>query len=332
MTSEEPTEVEPGLWCVRLPLRGHNVGHVNVYVLAAPTGLLLVDTGWGSEGCWETFDSQLASVGLHLADVAVVLITHIHADHFGLAGALRARNGAEVVLHPVEAANLDGRYFETEPYEKESLRWAAEAGVPPHLREVLITQIHDLASRVQRVDPAELTVDQAPVRHGSWLIEPVPTPGHSAGHTCYFERGTGTLFTGDSVFPRINASPSYRPQSSADPVGDYLAALQVLEGLPAVRALPGHQRPFPAPRDRVRELRRYHEQRLEEVRELLAEGPCSAWDVASRIGRARRWEDIPELARLTAVGETYAHLRHLEFCGLAGTDRTKSHLTWEVAA
>ena len=44
-----------------------------------------------------------------LADVRGVMVTHIHPDHYGLAGRVREASGAWVGLHPDDAALLPSR-------------------------------------------------------------------------------------------------------------------------------------------------------------------------------------------------------------------------------
>ena len=43
-----------------------------------------------------------------MADVQGVMVTHIHPDHYGLAGRVRETSGAWIALHPADAA-LDPR-------------------------------------------------------------------------------------------------------------------------------------------------------------------------------------------------------------------------------
>ena len=41
-----------------------------------------------------------------------VLVTHIHPDHYGLAGRIREASGAWIALHPADAALIHDRYEE----------------------------------------------------------------------------------------------------------------------------------------------------------------------------------------------------------------------------
>ena len=49
-----------------------------------------------------------------MADVRSVVVTHIHPDHYGLAGRVREASGAWIGLHPADAALLEGRYVSTD--------------------------------------------------------------------------------------------------------------------------------------------------------------------------------------------------------------------------
>ena len=47
-----------------------------------------------------------------MGDVQGVLVTHIHPDHYGLAGRIREASGAWIALHPADAALIHDRYEE----------------------------------------------------------------------------------------------------------------------------------------------------------------------------------------------------------------------------
>ena len=56
----------------------------------------------------------LAAAGGSIADVRAVLVTHIHPDHYGLAGRVREASGAWIGLHPDDAVMLESRYGDTD--------------------------------------------------------------------------------------------------------------------------------------------------------------------------------------------------------------------------
>jgi len=71
--------------------------HVNVYLLRDGDGFTLIDTGLQTQESRETLNRKLDEMKLPVERINRILITHIHPDHFGLAGpdgaALRARRG-----------------------------------------------------------------------------------------------------------------------------------------------------------------------------------------------------------------------------------------------
>jgi glyoxylase-like metal-dependent hydrolase (beta-lactamase superfamily II) len=68
-----------------------------------PHGIVLVECGPGST--LTSLQANLASYGLQLSDVTDVILTHIHLDHAGAAGAL-AHQGAYIHLHPNGAPHM----------------------------------------------------------------------------------------------------------------------------------------------------------------------------------------------------------------------------------
>jgi glyoxylase-like metal-dependent hydrolase (beta-lactamase superfamily II) len=77
----------------------------NAYLLLGTT-LTLVDTGMpGSE---ETILGYIEGLGLSVADLAYIVITHYHLDHVGSLAAIKARTSAQVLSHPGDAPFISG--------------------------------------------------------------------------------------------------------------------------------------------------------------------------------------------------------------------------------
>ena len=70
------------------------LGSVNVWLLEGEP-LTLVDTGPSNGRAAEALDDELARHGHAVKDIELVLVTHHHLDHSGMAGAIRARAGAK---------------------------------------------------------------------------------------------------------------------------------------------------------------------------------------------------------------------------------------------
>jgi glyoxylase-like metal-dependent hydrolase (beta-lactamase superfamily II) len=95
--------VLPGLWRRRLPLPWPGVPHVNAWAIAAGCGVLLVDTGLDEPGALLQLERALGQAGLRLEHVRLLVCTHAHSDHYGLAGPIVRRAGCELRMHPNHA-------------------------------------------------------------------------------------------------------------------------------------------------------------------------------------------------------------------------------------
>ncbi len=153
---------------------------IGVYLLQTEDGLALNDCGPST--CVPELKARLAERGLELSDVRHLLLSHIHLDHAGAAGAL-VREHPELQVHVSEigaphlidpsrleasARRLYGDEFDT--------LWGELAPVPEE--------------NVHTVDPEVLG------------LACFPSPGHASHHVCYLD-AAGTLYAGDAAGVRI---------------------------------------------------------------------------------------------------------------------------------
>lgn len=76
------------------------LGAVNAYLVDVGP-LILIDTGYqGNEDTIETF---IQSLGRKVEDIKHIIITHHHPDHAGSLAALKAKCGAKVYMHEIDA-------------------------------------------------------------------------------------------------------------------------------------------------------------------------------------------------------------------------------------
>src|SRR6478672_8139358 len=93
-------KVLPGVWRLRLALPWPGVPHGNAWAVAADGGIVLFDTGIGGPGRLRQLDLALAQADFGLEDVRLVVCTHSHVDHYGLAAGIVEAAGCELWLHP----------------------------------------------------------------------------------------------------------------------------------------------------------------------------------------------------------------------------------------
>src|SRR5947209_15296092 len=123
--------VRPGLWSIPVPLPNNSLRYVFVYAFETDAGPYLVDAGWNTEDAFATLNAGLAELGTSISDVQGVLVTHIHPDHYGLAGRVREASGAWIALHPADAALIRDRYSEPTDLLERVGAMLRRMGAPP---------------------------------------------------------------------------------------------------------------------------------------------------------------------------------------------------------
>ena len=103
-------EVMPGIRQLQLPLPGGGPKYVNTYLFDGDNGYLLVDTGWNTTEAFNSLKEQLAEAGIDFGDISQIVITHIHPDHYGLAGRLKQLSNANLAMHLIERDVIEPRY------------------------------------------------------------------------------------------------------------------------------------------------------------------------------------------------------------------------------
>jgi len=305
-------EVRPGLWSLPVPIPRSPLRYVLAYAFEVPSGVVLVDPGWNAAESLAALQAGLDRIGTGLDAVRGILVTHIHPDHYGLAGRVRELSGAWVALHPADAALVNDRYEQVDRLLDRTAAWLRATGAPEREVEELRGASMQIRRFVVSARPDVL------LEHGDrpdvpgWRLLAVHTPGHTPGHLCFHEEQTGVLLTGDHVLPRISPNVSAHPQSTDDPLGDYLASLKQVQAYAAGPALPGHEWRFDDLPGRVDELLAHHEERLDEAQAAVAAGAATVWEVARRLRWSRPWQEIVGFLRRAALGETQAHLILLE--------------------
>src|SRR5436190_22858225 len=92
----------------QIPLPLPHIRSVNTWLLRGEP-LTLVDTGPHAEDALEALEQGLRRAGVRMEDLELVLLTHHHLDHTGLAATIADRSGAAVAALD-RAADYGERY------------------------------------------------------------------------------------------------------------------------------------------------------------------------------------------------------------------------------
>ena len=316
-------EVAEGIHEVRLPIPWEEE-IVNCFLFNEGPTVDLVDCGIQTDDSVATVLRAVKEVGGPGARLRRLVVTHIHPDHFGAAGVLQEQTGCELYMHRLEVPMVNPRYLELDQLIQEVGRHLRQNGVPEPDAGIL-----ENASRAMRefVRPGEpdVQLDGAEtIELGGRRLRVEWTPGHSPGHVCLFELGDRLLFAGDQVLPDISTNIALHPQSTPNPLGEFLESLDRLLALEPALVLPSHGRPFEDAAGRVGRLKAHHARRLDQIEEALAGEELTGWELAIRIWGERKhvWD------KRMALQEGLAHLQLLAVQGRVTKRADVSGVRW----
>ena len=271
--------VLPGIWRVRLPLPWPGVPHVNAWALQAGDGIVLVDTGYHEEGALAELERTLATVGRRLEDVRLVVCTHAHSDHYGLAAPIVERAGCELWMHP-NHEHMTRAIADPERALERRVEVARQSGVPLEPLRRWAEQRRDSNPGIAAaIEPHRELVPGVEVEtdHGAWSVH--YTPGHAPSHVVLFEPRQRLLLSGDHLLGRV--SPYFDYGWTPDPVAEFLDSLDTVDALGARLCLPGHGRPFGDVGAHVEANRKEMAATLDRVEGVLADRERTAYEAVS---------------------------------------------------
>jgi glyoxylase-like metal-dependent hydrolase (beta-lactamase superfamily II) len=279
---------------LELPMRP---GHVHAYLLPGEDGWTLVDTGVGLPQAKEIWRKELAEAG---GRIARIFVTHFHPDHVGAAADLHELTGAPVYQGVLDYAQCE-LVWGNPAWSERLVEWFRQQGVPDDVTAELVGQgsIYRPYIRYQR-DP--ILVEAGETLDG-WEL--VAAAGHADGQLCLLK--DGVLVAADHLLTPITPTVGLWPASRADPLGDYLAALDRMIELDPDVALPGHGDVIEAPVVRARQIQEHHRVRLQETADALGAEPRSGYELSLTVFG----NELKPAARRFAVAETLSHVERL---------------------
>jgi len=272
----------PGVWRLRLALPWPGVPHGNVWAVAADGGIVLFDTGIGGKGRIRQFELALSQVGFGLEDVRLLVCTHSHTDHYGLAAPIVEGAGCELWMHPAwehvrlladdPAAHLEHR-----------IEVARQSGVPEdtlrRYREARGDDDDNGIDAIVEPDRHLLPGVEVETDLGTWQVH--ETPGHAPSHVVLHQPERRLMVSGDHLLGRTVLF--FDHGHTLDPVGEFLRSLDEVEPLDVGLCLPGHGRPFRDPEVKIAESRRQVAELVGKVRDALEDGERTGYEIVGEI-------------------------------------------------
>ncbi len=340
-------EVAPGVHRLVLPLGIHGVPTVSAYLLRDDDGDVLVDcgiaAGTGQDGAVGAADragerdanpdgtaalsAALHACGSSLDDLARLVITHAHIDHFGLAGEVVRRSGGELWMH--EATRLDlAKYADPdEAVDRRALMLADHGLFGDELTETSEVLRDWLPVMPSIGQPSRLLAGGERFTAGGRTWEVVHTPGHSLGHVCLWSADDRLLCSGDHLLQVVSPPVTFERGFDPDPMGSYLDSLDRVAALEPDLVLPGHGPPFRDGARRASAVADGKRRRLLQVRELVANRQRTVTEITDELFKT----PLTGAQRHFAMAEILAYLAYHEIRGaLVRVRRPDGVFLWQT--
>lgn len=317
---------------IRIPVPLRHIGSVNAWLLRGDP-VTLIDTGPREDEALGALEAGLAREGLRVEDIELVLVTHHHLDHSGLATTIARRSGARIGAY--ERAAAYGRDYDerTAADRRFSLALMRHHGVP----DQVIADNEDFWDFIRRTSEAYdadiVLPDGASVRAGGRDLRVVARPGHSTTDALFVDERDAIAFVGDHLLAGISSNTEVYPALEPDGTRprarvEYLQSLRRTAAMPLGRLLTGHGDEVTAHADLVRRRLADHDRRCDRIVEALRAGRASAFEIATHL-----WPDeIVAGQPLLVVWEVLGHLDLLLDAGRVEEEVTDDGSTYGAAS
>jgi glyoxylase-like metal-dependent hydrolase (beta-lactamase superfamily II) len=242
---------ERGIFPIRIPIP-LIIDHINVYYIDGPTPVL-IDTGFFGDRSFAALAEALSGYGRDVGDIGIVLLTHGHRDHSGMARRISQASGARILLHERDAQILAPDSFSG--YLERVLAYYGDMGVAPdRVQETRSLSAGERGHYWEEAKNDDRTIISGFIRAGDRFecgagsILVVETPGHTPGSVSFLLRDDNILFSGDLISSAYDPLPLVVVEKDGDGwlnlYDDYRTSLELLSDLDPALVFPGHGGPI----------------------------------------------------------------------------------------
>ena len=309
------------------------VGPITVYLADAPgEPLTLIDTGPRTAKARTALEKALALQGYRSADLAQIVITHAHVDHYGLAAELVASSNASILSHAWNVPALGDFHADRQRRTGFYAHLLQQAAVPREVVEVVRGATRDMGRFAQPVTVTECLEEAHILRLAGHDWQILHTPGHAAGLICLYEPHSRTLLSSDHLLADISSNPVVeppRPGQTERPKSLvlYVASLQRVAALEVNLAMPSHGPAIQDVSGLVTKRLAFHQRRKQQVLVALRNGALTTWAITQAL-----FPNLSPLDTFLAVSEAIGHLDLLEMEERIVGEQADGVISWRVAA
>jgi len=306
-------EVYPRIYKHEITLPGNPLKAVNSYIILSKDKNLIIDTGFNSKECKNSFMDGIKSLNIDL-NKTDLFITHLHSDHSGLAAALN-REGVNVYT-----GKIDGKMINDMSEDEYWKRFEEYAVMFDLAKDNIAFDDHPGYKYCPKEKIEFISLEEGDIIEiGDYSFEAIDIPGHTPGHIGLYERKHKIFFCGDHILDKITPNIAFWGFDQ-DILAVYFNSLKKIYEYDIDYLFTAHRNIVTDHKKRIDELFKHHEARLGEIMEIIKDGKKTVRDIASKMHwslRYDRWEDFPNPQKWFAAGEAMSHLEHLVSTGKA---------------
>jgi glyoxylase-like metal-dependent hydrolase (beta-lactamase superfamily II) len=290
------------------------VGRVNAYLIE-DSPLTLIDSGPNSAKALDELEQALAARGHSVEDIELLVITHQHMDHFGLASILARRSGAEVAALEGLAPFLAGYGHETDLEDSFAEQTMLRHGIPPEIVTALRAVSAGFRAWGSKVEVSRPLADGSQLQLRDRTLRVLHRPGHSPSDTVFLDESRAILLSADHLIAHISSNPllarplgagaEYESPPAPRPQAliSYLASLRQTQAMDLSLVLPGHGRPITDHVTLIDERFRLHRRRAEKIHRLIVSQPRTAHEIAQEL-----WGNVAVTQAYLTLSEVLGHV------------------------
>jgi len=290
------------------------VGRINAYLIE-DSPLTLIDSGPNSAKALDELEQALAARGHAVEDIELLVISHQHIDHFGLASILARRSGAEVAALEGLSGFLAGYGQQAELDDRFAEGLMLRHGIPPEIVTALRAVSASFRAWGAAVEVTRPLADNSELRLRDRTLRVLHRPGHSPSDTVFWDESRGILLAADHLIAHISSNPllarplaagaedrtppTPRPQALVT----YIDSLEKTRAMELALVLPGHGRPISDHVALIDERFAMHRRRAERINRLIASQPRTAHEIAQEL-----WGNVAVTQAYLTLSEVLGHV------------------------
>jgi len=287
------------------------VGRVNAYLIE-DSPLTLIDSGPNSAKALDELEQALVVHGHAIEDIELLVVTHQHMDHFGLASILARRSGAEVAALEQLAPFLANYGSETDLDDQFAERLMLRHGIPAEIVTALRAVSAGFRAWGSAVEVTRPLADGSALTLRDRTLRVLHRPGHSPSDTVFLDETRGILLAADHLIAHISSNPLLARPLGGEPdpraarpqaLVTYMDSLLRTREMELELVLPGHGVPITDHVGLIDERFRMHRRRAEKIHRLIVERPLTAHEVAQEL-----WGNVAVTQAYLTLSEVLGHV------------------------